>query len=85
MIGRQHDERGRAMAGKRVPTIDPNATPAGLINEFDRDGFRRLAGKLERIEGELLPLSRRQRLMLLNALLRAELDAWRAAEAARRG
>jgi hypothetical protein len=31
----------------------------------------------------LLPLSRRSRLLLLNALLRSELDAWRAAEAGR--
>jgi hypothetical protein len=67
----------------RVPTIDQNATPADLIGQFDSSGFRRLGAKLERIECELQVLSRRQRLLLLNALLRAELDAWRAADAGR--
>jgi hypothetical protein len=71
------------MAGKRVPTIDQTATPADLVSEFDPVGLRHLAGRMERIEFELRALSRRQRLMLLNAMLHAELEAWREAEAAR--
>jgi hypothetical protein len=71
------------MAGRRMPTIDQTASPADLVSEFDAASFRHLAGRLARIEAELTPLSRRRRLLLLNALLRAELDGWREAEAAR--
>jgi hypothetical protein len=66
-----------------MPEIDANATAAELVDALDPIGVKLLAGKLSRIETELMPLSRRNRLLLLNALLRAELDAARAAEGRR--
>ena len=66
-----------------MPEIDANATAAELVDVLDPIGVKLLAGKLSRIETELMPLSRRNRLLLLNALLRAELDAARAAEGRR--
>ena len=66
-----------------MPEINANATAAELVDVLDPIGVKLLAGKLSRIETELMPLSRRNRLLLLNALLRAELDAARAAEGRR--
>ena len=71
------------MARRPMPEIDANATAAELVDALDPIGVKLLAGKLSRIETELMPLSRRNRLLLLNALLRAELDAARAAEGRR--
>ena len=71
------------MARRPMPEIDTNATAAELVDALDPIGVKLLAGKLSRIETELMPLSRRNRLLLLNALLRAELDAARAAEGRR--
>ena len=71
------------MARRPMPDIDANATAAELVDALDPIGVKLLAGKLSRIETELMPLSRRNRLLLLNALLRAELDAARAAEGRR--
>ena len=71
------------MARRPMPEIDANATAAELVDVLDPIGVKLLAGKLSRIETELMPLSRRNRLLLLNALLRAELDAARAAEGRR--
>ena len=66
------------MARRPMPEIDANATAAELVDALDPIGVKLLAGKLERIEGELMPLSRRSRLLILNALLRHELEAARA-------
>ena len=71
------------MARRPMPEIDTNATAAELVDALDPIGVKLLAGKLSRIETELMPLSRRNRLLILNALLRAELDAARAAEGRR--
>ena len=71
------------MARRPMPEINANATAAELVDVLDPIGVKLLAGKLSRIETELMPLSRRNRLLLLNALLRAELDAARAAEGRR--
>jgi hypothetical protein len=71
------------MARRPMPEIDANATAAELVDALDPIGVKLLAGKLSRIETELMPLSRRNRLLILNALLRAELDAARAAEGRR--
>lgn len=58
-------------------TIDANASVREIIDAIDPAGWQRLGAKLEVIEDQLRPLSKRSRPLLLNGLLRAELDAAR--------